>query len=175
LKKLWRLFYEQDNFVINNDEPAENELRILHKAIKKIQEDTERFSFNTAVSQFMICVNELAALNCHKRKILEPLLILLTPYAPHISEELWHQLGNRRTVLDAAFPTYNEQYLKENNFSYPVAVNGKTRTELSFPVDTLQADVEKEVLANEIVQKWMDGKPVKKFIVVKGRMINVVV
>lgn len=175
LKKLWRLFYEQDNFVINNDEPAENELRILHKAIKKIQEDTERFSFNTAVSQFMICVNELAALNCHKRKILEPLLILLTPYAPHISEELWHQLGNKRTVLDAAFPTYNEQYLKENNFSYPVAVNGKTRTELSFPVDTLQADVEKEVLANEIVQKWMDGKPVKKFIVVKGRMINVVV
>jgi leucyl-tRNA synthetase len=123
----------------------------------------------------MICVNELAALNCHKRKILEPLLILLTPYAPHISEELWHQLGNKRTVLDAAFPTYNEQYLKENNFSYPVAVNGKTRTELSFPVDTLQADVEKEVLANEIVQKWMDGKPVKKFIVVKGRMINVVV
>jgi leucyl-tRNA synthetase len=174
LKKLWRLFFP-DGLQVSNDNPTSDELRILHKTVKKVQEDTEKLSFNTAVSQFMICVNELVSLQCHKRSILEPLLILLTPYAPHISEELWHQLGNSGTILDAAFPRYDEKYLKEDNIIYPVAVNGKTRTEISFPADILQADIEKEVLSNEVVQKWIDGKTVKKFIVVKGRMINVVV
>jgi len=174
LKKLWRLFFP-DGLQVSNDKPTSDELRILHKTVKKVQEDTEKLSFNTAVSQFMICVNELVSLQCHKRSILEPLLILLTPYAPHISEELWHQLGNSGTILDAAFPRYDEKYLKEDNIIYPVAVNGKTRTEISFPADILQADIEKEVLSNEVVQKWIDGKTVKKFIVVKGRMINVVV
>jgi leucyl-tRNA synthetase len=123
----------------------------------------------------MICVNELAVLNCHKRKILEPLLILLAPYAPHISEELWHQLGNKTSVLNAVFPAFNEQYLKENSINYPVAVNGKTRTEIFFSLDAGQKDMENEVLANETVQKWMNGKSARKIIIVKGRMINVVV
>lgn len=174
LKKLWRLFFDE-KLLVNDDEPTEDELRILHKTIKKIKEDTEKFSFNTAVSQFMICVNELTVLHCHKRKILQPILILLTPYAPHVSEELWHVLGNKDSVLDSTFPKYNENYLQENNINYPVAVNGKTRTDITFPSDAPQEDMEKEVLANEVVQKWIDGKPVKKVIVVKGRMINVVV
>lgn len=175
LKKFWRLFYDDNKLLVNDEDPSENELRILHKTIKKIQEDTERFSFNTAVSQFMICTNELAVLNCHKRKILEPFLILLTPYAPHISEELWHRTGNKTTVLNAPFPKFDEYYLKENSMNYPVAVNGRTRTEIPFPLDADQKDMEKEVLANEIVKKWVNGKPVRKIIIVKGRMINVVV
>lgn len=174
LKKLWRLF-DENNWPADREEPTEAELRVLHKTIKKVKEDTEKFSFNTAVSQFMICVNELTGLNCHKKKILEPLIILLAPYAPHISEELWHRLGNAGTVLDTRFPEWEEIYLKENRVSYPVAINGKTRTEIAFPAEASQTDIEQAVLGNDTVQKWMDGKPLKKIILVKGRMINVVV
>jgi leucyl-tRNA synthetase len=123
----------------------------------------------------MICVNELTSLKCNKRSVLEPLLVLLTPYAPHIAEELWHLLGNTTSVLDAPYPVFDEQFTKESAFTYPIAVNGKTRTELSFPLDTENAAIEKEVLANETVQKWMDGKPIKKVVIVKGRMINIVI
>ena len=176
LKKLWRLFYdEQKGWLVNEEEPSEAELKILHKSIRKIEEDTERFSYNTAISQFMICVNELASLKCHKKAILEPLLILLTPYAPHICEELWHALQHGDSILDAAYPVVEEKYLVENSIHYPVAINGKTRTEMSFAADTAQQAIEAAVLQNEVVKKWLDQKAPKKIIVVKGRMINVVV
>ena len=148
----------------------------MHKTIKKIGDDIERFSFNTAVSQFMICVNELTSLNCHKRAILEPLAVLITPFAPHLAEELWQNcFGNTDTVLDAVFPAYDEKYTVDNSKVYPVAVNGKTRAEMEFALDMEQSALEAAVLADETIQKWMEGKPVKKFIYVKGKMINVVV
>ncbi len=176
LKKFWRLFFdEQKGAVWNNDAPTDAEYKSLHKAIKKIEEDTERFSFNTAVSAFMICVNELSDLKCNKRAILEPLCILMTPYAPHIAEELWHALGNAGSVLDAAFPIFEPKYLVESSKEYPVSINGKVRTNLSFSLDADQATVEAGVLANEVVQKWLEGKPPKKIIFVKGKMINVVI
>ena len=176
LKKFWRLFFdEQKGAVWNNEAPTDAEFKSLHKAIKKIEEDTERFSFNTAVSAFMICVNELSDLKCHKRAILEPLCILMTPYAPHIAEELWHALGNAGSVLDAAFPIFEPKYLVESSKEYPVSINGKVRTNLSFSLDADQATVEAGVLANEVVQKWLEGKPPKKIIFVKGKMINVVI
>lgn len=176
LKKFWRLYYEDQKGWIVSDEPAtDTEKRCLHKTIKKIEQDTERFSFNTSVSQFMICVNELTDLNCHKKEILDPLLRLLTPYAPHIAEKLWQQLGHTGSIVLATYPEWAEQYTVDNSKVYPIAINGKARTELEFALDADQALVEQEVLANEVVQKWMEGKPVKKFIYVKGRMINVVV
>lgn len=175
LKKFWRLYAdEQKGFIVNDDAATDAELRILHKTIKKIGEDIERFSFNTSVSQFMICVNELTSLACHKRAILEPLVIALTPFAPHIAEELWAGLGHSTTILDAAFPQHEERYLTENSMKYPVAVNGKTRVELEFALDVAQAAIEEVVLADATVQKWMEGRPLKKFIFIKGKMINVV-
>jgi len=176
LKKLWRLYVDEQKGLIVKDTPATpEELKILHKTIQKIDSDTNSFSYNTAVSQFMICVNELASLKCNKRSILEPLLVLLAPFAPHICEELWHLLGNTTSILDAAYPVFDEQYVKESTFKYPVAINGKTRTEMGFALDADNASIEQEVLANEVVQKWMEGKALKKVVIVKGRMINVVV
>ncbi|MCU0374288.1 MAG: leucine--tRNA ligase, partial [Chitinophagaceae bacterium] len=176
VKKLWRLFYhEEKGFVVTRDTPTPAELKVLHKTIKKIEDDTERFSFNTAVSAFMIAVNELTDLKCHKQAILEPLLVLLTPYAPHITEELWHAIGNTDSVLDAVFPAFNAAYVTESSKEYPVSINGKVRTNLTLPLDAEQDAVQTAVLANEVVQKWMEGKPLKKLIFVKGKMINVVV
>jgi len=176
LKKLWRLYADEQKGLIVKDAPATpEELKVLHKTIHKIDNDTSNFSYNTAVSQFMICVNELASLKCNKRSILEPLLILLTPFAPHVSEELWQQLGNTTSILDAAYPVFEEQYVKESTFNYPVAINGKTRTEMGFALDADNSSIEQEVLANDVVQKWMEGKPLKKMVIVKGRMINIVV
>jgi leucyl-tRNA synthetase len=176
LKKFWRLFADETKgLIVKNDAPTPEELKVLHKTIQKIDADTANFSYNTAVSQFMICVNELSSLKCNKRAILEPLLVLLTPYAPHIAEELWQQLGNGSSVLDAAYPVFEEQYVKESAFTYPVAVNGKTRTEMSFAIDAAQDVIQAEVLANEAVQKWMEGKAVKKVVIVPNRMINIVV
>jgi leucyl-tRNA synthetase len=176
LKKLWRLFYEDTKGKVWTEEKATPaELKVLHKTIKKIEEDTERFSFNTGVSAFMVCVNDLIDLKCHKREILEPLLILLVPYAPHISEELWHLLGNTTCILDAAFPKLNAGYLVESSKEYPISVNGKLRTTIEISLDMPQDDVEKIVLSNEVIQKWMEGKPHKKIIYVKGKMVNVVV
>jgi len=188
LKKLWRLFFKEsgssqvspgggdlEGAVWNEEKATDAELKILHKTIKKIEEDTERFSFNTGVSTFMICVNELTDLKCHKKEVLEKLLILLAPYAPHVSEELWSVLGNKATILDAPFPKWNDKYLKETSKAYPVAINGKTRTELTLALDATQQQVEEMVLRDAIVMKWLEGKPPKKIIYVKNKMINVVV
>jgi leucyl-tRNA synthetase len=176
LKKFWRLFFDETKGWIINDETATNEeLKVLHRANKKIEEDTERFSFNTAVSAFMIATNELTDLKCHKRFILEPLLILLAPYAPHVCEELWSLLENKTSIADANYPKFEEKYIKESSKTYPVAINGKTRTELILSLDITQQQVEEIVLKNEIVKKWLEGKPPKKIIYVRNKMINVVV
>jgi leucyl-tRNA synthetase len=176
LKKLWRLFYDDvKGQVWNNDKATDAELKVLHKTIKKIEDDTERFSFNTGVSTFMIAVNELSDLKCYKKEILEQLLILLTPYAPHVSEELWSALGNSGSILDASFPKFEAKYVTESTKDYPVAINGKTRTELTLDLSITQAEVEQIVLNNEVVLKWLDGKQPKKIIYVKNKMINVVI
>lgn len=175
LKKLWKLFYNEDGWMVTEEAPSADEWRALHKTIKKVEEDTERFSFNTAVSAFMVCVNELTELQCHKKAILQPLLILLTPFAPHLCEELWGRLNNPGTILDANYPLFEEKYLVETSKSYPISINGKLRTTLVLPLDAEIKWIEETVLQNEIVQKWMDGKPLKKFIFVKEKMINLVV
>ena len=176
LKKLWRLFYDDIKGKVWNEERATDaELKVLHKTIKKIEEDTERFSYNTAVSAFMVCVNELTDLKCHKKEILEPLLVLLTPYAPHIAEELFHALNNETTILDAAYPKLETKYLIESEKEYPVSINGKMRTTITISLEASQSEVEKIALDNDIVQKWIEGKQPKKIIFVKNKMINVVV
>jgi leucyl-tRNA synthetase len=176
LRKLWRLYFDENQgCLVTNETASKDELKVLHQTIKKIEYDTENFAFNTAVSQFMICVNELARLSCNKKEILEPLLVLLTPFAPHISEELWQSLGHTNTILDAAYPVLNESYLVENSFTYPVAINGKTRTEVEFALDADTNYIQETVLKDATVLKWMEDKPLKKFIYVKGKMINVVV
>jgi leucyl-tRNA synthetase len=176
LKKFWRLFNdEQKGWIVTSEAATDAERKIVHKTIKKISQDTDKFAFNTAVSQFMICVNELTELNCHKQEILEPLVRLICPYAPHMAEALWHSLGNESTVIHAAFPTWDEQYTTENSKLYPVAINGKTRIEMEFALDASEENIQAAVLGNETVQKWLEGKTPKKVIFVKGRMINVVV
>lgn len=175
LRKFWRLFADElKGWLVANDQPTPEELKVLHRAIKKIEDDTERFSFNTGVSSFMIATNELTDLKCHKRAVLEPLLILLVPYAPHIAEELWSLLGHTDSILDAAYPVFEEKYVRESSKAYPVAINGKTRTELTIALDATQQQVEEIVLADATVQKWLEGKSPKKVIYVKNKMINVV-
>jgi leucyl-tRNA synthetase len=176
LKKLWRLFYDEMKGQVWLDEKATPaELKVLHKTIKKIEEDTERHSYNTAVSSFMICVNELFDLGCHKKEILAQVLVLLAPYAPHISEELWSLIGNQGLVIDATFPIFDAQYVTETSKEYPVSINGKVRTNISIDLDATEAQVHEIVLNNTLIQKWIDGKPIKKLIFVKGKMINIVV
>lgn len=176
LKKLWRLVFDDNNGLqIVEETPSAQELKILHKAIKKIEEDTEKFSFNTAVAAFMVAVNELAEMKCRKKSIIEPLIIMLAPYAPHIAEEIWHVLGHQSSVLDAPFPEYNAAYTVENTKEYPISINGKLRTTIEFSLAAEQSEIESAVLQNEIVQKWLEGKSPKKIIYVKGRMINIVV
>jgi leucyl-tRNA synthetase len=176
LKKFWRLYIDDERgLLVNEDKANGDELKVLHQTIKKIAFDIEHFAFNTAVSQLMICTNELSRLQCHKREILEPLLIVLTPLAPHISEELWHLCGHQQSILDAQYPSLNEQYITETSFNYPVAVNGKTRTEASFPLSFSAAEVQEAILTDSTVIKWMEDKPLKKLIFVKGKMINIVV
>jgi leucyl-tRNA synthetase len=176
LKKLWRLFFDEIKGKVWTDEKATDaELKVLHRSIKKIEEDTERFSFNTGVSGFMIAVNDLTDLKCYKKDVLEKLLILLTPYAPHIAEELWHQLGHKESILDARYPVFEQKYITETSKEYPISINGKTRTTLNISLDLAQPDVEKLVLENEVVKKWLEGKPPKKIIYVKGKMVNVVI
>jgi leucyl-tRNA synthetase len=175
LKKLWRLFHDDNGFVVSDETPTNEELKSLHKTIKKVKEDIERFSFNTPVSAYMICVNELTAQKCNKRAILEPLLIILAPYAPHIAEELWAKLGNKESITYAVFPKYNEAYLVESNHKYPVSFNGKMRFILELPTNLTAAEVEKEVLANEQTIKQLNGQAPKKVIVVPNKIINFVV
>lgn len=175
LKKLWRLFCQDQNLLVTEAEPTKGELRALHKTIKKITEDIERFSFNTSVSNFMICVNELTEAKCHKRAILEPLLILISPYAPHICEELWEKLGHRESITYAAFPEYQEAYLVEDSFNYPVSFNGKMKLTIELPATLSPAEIEQEVLKREEVQKFLEGKTPKKVIIVPKKIVNFVV
>jgi leucyl-tRNA synthetase len=175
LGKFWRLFFQNESFTISNAEPSADELKILHKTIKKVTEDIESMSFNTSVSAFMVCVNELGTLKCNKKAILEPLLILLAPFAPHITEELWEAIGINESIHKAEWPKFNNEYLIENSFNYPISINGKTRTQLEFPIDADVKEIEKAVLTNEIVLKWTNGQPPKKVIVVKNRIVNVVI
>jgi leucyl-tRNA synthetase len=175
LRRFWSLFHdEKGNFHVSDSEPTRAEQKVLHRTLKKIEHDIEHFSFNTSVSEFMICVNELVSLKTNKRQILEPLVIALAPFAPHIAEELWEKLGHDKTVFDASFPKYNEEYLRENSFEYPISINGKVRAKMEFALDMPKEDIEKVVLASDIVQKWSEGKPPKKVIVVQGRIVNVV-
>lgn len=174
LRKVWSLFYKGDEFVVTDEEPTKEELKSLHKLIKKVSADIESFSFNTSVSAFMICVNELTSLKCSKKAILKELVTLLAPFAPFVSEELWSALGNTTSVCDAKWPAFNEEYLAEDSFKYGVAFNGKVRFELEFSADAVQADVEKAVLSHELAQKWLDGKTPKKVVFVPKKMINVV-
>ncbi|MBP6662156.1 MAG: leucine--tRNA ligase [Paludibacter sp.] len=175
LKRLWTLFYKEENFIVTDEVPSAEELKILHKTIKKITFDIENFSYNTSVSAFMICVNELFALKCYKKAILEPLVILLAPFAPHISEELYQALGNNESVCDATFPICNEEYLKETSVKYPISFNGKVRFMLELPADMSKEEVEKTALANEQTIKQLDGKAPKKIIVVPGKIVNIVI
>ena len=175
LRKFWSLFHDRNTFHISEDEPTKDELKILHNTIKKVAKDAENLSLNTSVSTFMIAVNRLSALKCNKRAILEPLTICLSPFAPHIAEELWHLSGHDTLVVDAGYPKFEEQYLVENSFEYPVSVNGKMRVRISFPTDTSKEDIEKGALVNEVVQKWLDDKKPQKVIVVLGKVVNIVV
>lgn len=175
-RRLWRLYHDNNNqFAVIDAEPSKEELKTLHKTIKKITDDIERFSFNTGVSTFMICVNELTDLKCNKRAILEPLAVIVAPYAPHIAEELWHLLGHSTTVCDAKWPKYNEEYLIESTFTCPISFNGKMRFTLDIPLNLPQAEVEKIVLAYEGTSKFLEGKQPKKIIVVPNKIVNIVV
>lgn len=175
LKKLWRLFYQNDAFTVTHDEPTKAELKTLHRTIKKITEDIERFSFNTSVSNFMICVNELTDLKCNKKEILEPLLICLSPYAPHITEELWKQLGHTESIAFAPFPLVNEAFLIDDSINYPVSVNGKLKFTLELPATLTKEEVEVEVMKNEQTIKLLAGQQPKKVIVVHKKIVNMVV
>ncbi len=177
LRKLWNLFHDaEDNFVLSEEKPTEKEMKVLHTCIKKVNDDIERFSFNTCVSAFMICVNELQELKCNKRAVLEVLVQLITPFAPHISEELWERLGHTNSVVkDIVYPTHEDKYLVESVINYPVSINGKMRVKIDLAAGLSQEEAKAQVLADETVQKWMEGKDAKKFIFVPGRIVNIVV
>lgn len=175
LKKLWRLFFDANgNVNLDFNPPSKEALKSLHKAIKKAQEDIENFSFNTSVSTFMICVNELTELKCNNYQILKDFIIILSPYAPHICEELWEVLGQKESICFAKFPEFNPEYLIESSFNYPVSINGKHRTNIEFNLDASQEFMNEVVLQNEIIQKWLEGKAPKKIIIVNGKIINIV-
>ncbi|MGZ5283852.1 MAG: class I tRNA ligase family protein, partial [Bacteroidia bacterium] len=175
LRKLWNLYHSQNGEFYVSDEKAEkDELKILHTAIKKIREDIERFSLNTCVSAFMIAVNDLSSKKCNKREILEPFIILLSPLAPHVAEEIWSKLGHDESIAKVDFPVLNEEYLVESSFEYPLSINGKMRMKLELPLALSKEEVEKEV-HNQDLSRWTEGKPLKKVIVVHGKIINVVV
>jgi leucyl-tRNA synthetase len=169
LKKLWNLFLN-----VNDGEPTKEELKSLHKLIKKVSGDIETFSFNTSVSAFMICVNELTAAKCSKQAILKELVVILAPFAPHIAEELWNMLGETTTVCDAQWPVFNEEYLKEDVAVYAITFNGKVRFSLEFAAGTPKEEVERVALSHENSQKYLEGKTPKKVIVVPGKLVNIV-
>ncbi len=174
LRKFWRLFYDREGvFTLTDEKATAEELKSLHKTIKKIREDIENFSFNTSVSAFMICLNELGA--CHKREILEPLTILIAPFAPHIAEELWEAMGHAETIFDATYPTFEEKYLVESAFEYPVMVNGKLRFKQTYALDMKPNEIQAAIVTTEGAQKWLEGKTPKKIIVVPGKIINIVI
>ena len=174
LRKLWRLYFSESGWQVTEEAPTAEMLKALHKTIKKVNEDIQSFSFNTSVSQFMICVNELTALKCHHRAILEPLAVLVAPFAPHIAEELWKHLGHNESITYAPYPTYEEKYLQEDSKEYPVSFNGKVRFKRAFPTDMPAAEIEQAILADPQTTEQLQGKAPKKVIVVPNRIINVV-
>ena len=175
IRKLWRLYHKDYKFSVSDEVPGKKELKSLHKLIKKVTDDIERFSFNTSVSNFMICVNELTDLKCDKREILDTLTILVSPYAPHVAEELWHLLGHNESVSLAKWPEYREEYLSEDSFAYPISINGKTKMNLEISLALNKEEIEKEVLNSSEVNKFFNGQSPKKVIVVPGRIVNIVV
>jgi leucyl-tRNA synthetase len=175
LVKFWNQFHSGDNFSISEDKASAEELKVLHTCIKKISEDLENFSFNTSVAAFMIACNDLSKLKCNKREILEPLTILLSPFAPHTSDEVWELLGHKESIAHASWPVLEEKHLVENSFKYPISFNGKMRFLLELPADLSKEEIEKNVLENEETQKWIDGKSIKKMIIVPKKIVNIVV
>ena len=174
LKKLWKLYCTGDQFEFSDENPTSEELKTLHKTIKKVEEDIENFSFNTSVSTFMIAVNELTALQCNKRSILEPLLILLSPYAPHITEELWSKLGHTNSISTAEFPKFEPKYLVESTKIYPISFNGKMRFTIELSLDLSKEEIEKAVMSNEKTIVQLEGKTPKNVIIVPGKIVNIV-
>ncbi|KUK77960.1 MAG: Leucine--tRNA ligase, partial [Proteiniphilum acetatigenes] len=174
LRKVWNLFYQSEALALTDEEPSPEALRVLHRLIKKLTSDIEQVSFNTSVSAFMICVNELTAMRCRNRSILSELVVCLAPFAPHIAEELWHALGNETSVCDAAWPAWNEEYLKEDTFPYAISFNGKSRFVIEFAADATREEIEQAVLVHPNSQKWLEGKTAKKVIIVPGKIVNVV-
>ena len=174
LKKLWKLYFNEEIFEVSKEKATKEELKVLHKTIKKVQEDIESFSFNTSVSTFMIAVNDLTALKCNKRAILEPLLVLLSPYAPHISEELWNKLGNKKSISTADFPVFDAKHLVESAKTYPISFNGKMRFTLELSLDLSKEEIEKAVLENEKTIAQLEGRTPKKVIIVPGKIVNIV-
>ncbi|MBK7407828.1 MAG: class I tRNA ligase family protein [Saprospirales bacterium] len=175
LRKFWGLFFnDQGEWDISEEAPTREELKTLHLCIKKVREDLERFSFNTCVSGFMIATNELRRLNTNKRSILEPMAVLLAPFAPHVAEELWHRLGHDTTVVEAKYPEWDETHLLEDSVTYPISINGKKRATIDLPVGMPVPEVEKAAMEMQAVQKWLEGMTVRKIIVVPNRMINIV-
>lgn len=175
IRKFWNLFFKDDNFYLSDEKANKEELKILHKTIKKIEYDIDNFSFNTSIPAFMICTNELNSLKCNKKEILEPLIILISPFAPHIAEELWNLCGNNSSIIDAKFPEYDEKYLVEDSYEYPVSFNGKMRFKLELPLDMNQNEVEEKIKSLPESEKWIEGKSIKKIIFIKGKIINIVV
>ena len=175
LRKLWNLYFEGDNVAVADTEASKAELKSLHKLIKKVSWDIDNFSYNTSVSAFMICVNELTSSKCRSRHILQPLTILLAPFAPHIAEELWHKMGNETSVCDAVWPEFNEEYLKEDSVTYAVSFNGKARFNIEVAAGTSREEVEKIALSHESSARWMEGKEPKKIIVVPNKIVNIVI
>jgi leucyl-tRNA synthetase len=174
LKKLWKLYIKENAFYVSDDEPTKDELKTLHKTIKKVDEDIANFSFNTSVSSFMIAVNELTAQKCDKRAILEPLAILISPYAPHIAEEIWHKLGNKESISRVDFPVFDAKHLVESTKTYPISFNGKMRFTIELSLDLSKEEIEKAVLEHERTQKQLAGRTPKKVIVVPGKIVNIV-
>ena len=175
LKRLWTLFYRGDEFAVTDEKASAEALKSVHKLIKKVTADVEAFSYNTSVAAFMICVNELTTLKCTAREVLEPLVSLLAPFAPHISEELWHALGHENTVCDAPWPVCNEEYLKESTVKYTVMIKNKQRYSIEVPAGTASAEVERVALEHEIAAKWLEGGQPKKVIVVPNKLVNIVI
>lgn len=176
IKKLWNLFYKGDTCLVDDSKPTPDNLKTLHTLIKKVSADIENFSFNTSVAAFMICVNELTRQNCHSREVLADLLVLLAPFAPHVAEELWHSaIGRDTTICDAVWPSFNEEYLKESTVNYAVSFNGKARFNITVDASTPREEVEKIALGHESSAKWIDGKTIRKIIVVPGKIVNIVV
>jgi leucyl-tRNA synthetase len=176
LKRFWNLFFdEKGNFAVTDEQPTEQELRILHKTLKKVEDDYNRLSYNTAISALMVAVNELSSLKTKKRSILEPLLIAISPITPHLAEELWHLLGHNETITYAEFPQINEKYLKEDAVTYVVTINGKKRYEIQMPIDANKEEIEEAAINHEKASKYLEGKKIIKIIVVPKKLVNIVV